>query len=128
MQLADDGCLRCDCGLEAKQASVSKDGPNKGRSFWCVSLRLERRGEKGRWICQGVLTSTGPARTAEWPNVCSLPGEMKWKGRLGMRMHLLVSRGDMVVGMGMILVAEVGLREVEAEVAGLLEVSSVIVA
>ncbi|ORY31011.1 DNA topoisomerase [Naematelia encephala] len=30
----EEGTMRCACGLEASNATVNKDGPNKGRRFW----------------------------------------------------------------------------------------------
>ncbi|KDN47556.1 prokaryotic type I DNA topoisomerase [Tilletiaria anomala UBC 951] len=39
---ADAEKRRCDCGLEAALKTVFKEGPNKGREFWCCCKESER--------------------------------------------------------------------------------------
>ena len=38
---ADDGDVQCDCALVAVTRTVSKEGPNQGRSFRCCNAQSQ---------------------------------------------------------------------------------------
>ncbi|PWN28201.1 prokaryotic type I DNA topoisomerase [Jaminaea rosea] len=62
----DGSAPECRCGDGAVQKTVAKDGPNKGRRFWCCS-KGQNEGSCGYfdWVVDGEAeATTRPARTS----------------------------------------------------------------